>query len=373
MDPAIQKTLTFLSFVVIGFLLKRKFGSKEQVDGIKNLILTIALPSTIFVALMGVEISANMLVLPVLALAFNFLIYFLTPFLLKLIGIESNSAKGRTLKLLLPSLAPGLSCFPFILEYLGESSLADAALADVGNKFFVLIFLYVMAMNMFYKIHGNSRGKRIQGKLKELFVSLISEPINIVMLVAISLLTLGFSFESLPVFLGDTFSRLSLIMTPLVLFFIGLAVKLNRQSMWPIFNALVVRAGLTMLISTAAIVVLGLTDTNTILLALVFPLSSCSFWPFAHLLAFGKREKGASKTFDTEYAILVLALSLPISTVLILGILSSGTFFAKPAVSATSGLLLIGVALMVQLIRKLSTTNFNWGVDENKKLIEQTD
>ena len=142
MDPALQKTLTFLSFILIGFLLKRKFGSQEQVNGIKNLILTIALPSTIFVALMGVEIDANMMVLPVLALGFNFLIYFLTPLLLKLMGVESDSSKGRTLKLLLPSLAPGLSCFPFILEYLGEKSLADAALADVGNKFFVLIFLY---------------------------------------------------------------------------------------------------------------------------------------------------------------------------------------------------------------------------------------
>jgi len=173
--------------------------------------------------------------------------------------------------------------------------------------------------------------------------------------------------------MGDTFSRLSLIMTPLVLFFIGLAVKLNKESMWPIFNVLLVRAGVTMLISTALIMLMGPSDTNTILLAIVFPLSSCSFWPFAHLAAFSKREKGTARTFDTEYAILVLALSLPISTVLILGILSSGTFFAQPMVSASAGLLLIGVALVGQLIRKLSASSFSWGVEESKKLIEQTD
>lgn len=369
MDPALQKTFTFLSFIVLGFLLKKKFG-KEQVNGIKTLILTVALPSTIFVALMGVEINANMLVLPVLALAFNFIIYFITPGILKLLGIEPDSAKGRTLKLLLPSLAPGLSCFPFILEYLGESSLADAALADVGNKFFVLIFLYVMAMNMFYGTQASAK-KSSKGKLKELLISLISEPINIVILLAISLLALGFNFESLPIFLGDTFSRLSLIMTPLVLFFIGIAVKLKKESLWPILNVLLVRAGITMLISTAVIVLLGIQSTSTILLAIVFPLSSCSFWPFAHLSVFSRKEGGSGKTFDTEYAILVLALSLPISTMLILGILSSGEFFANPVVSATSGVALLGVVLVTQLIRKLSASSFNWEVSENKKLIEQ--
>ena len=90
MDPALQKTFTFLAFIILGLLLRNKFG-KEQVNGIKTLILTVALPSTIFVALMGVEINANMLVLPFLALFFNFIIYFLTPTVLKVTGIEPNS------------------------------------------------------------------------------------------------------------------------------------------------------------------------------------------------------------------------------------------------------------------------------------------
>lgn len=371
MDPALQKTFTFLSFILIGFLLKSKFGSQEQVNGIKNLIFTIALPSTIFVALMGVEISTNMLIMPVLALLFNFLLYFLTPMLSKLTGIDPNSLKGRTLRLLLPSLAPGLSCFPFILEYLGESSLADAALADVGNKFFVLIFLYVVAMNMYYQFH-DSGARSSKGKMKELFLSLISEPINLVIGLAIVLLSFGVGFDNLPSFLGDTFSRLSLIMTPLVLFFIGLAVKLKKESLWPILNILLIRAGITLLISTALILVAGISNETTILLMIVFPLSSCSFWPFAHLSIFSKKEKGSVKTFDPEYAILVLALSLPISTMLILGILSSGSFFAKPVVSAMAGVVLLGIALMAQLIKKLVSNGINWGVSKNKKLIEQT-
>ncbi|HEY9117186.1 MAG TPA: hypothetical protein VIN11_05130 [Roseivirga sp.] len=372
MDPAIAKTLTFLSFILIGVLLKKKFSNKEQVNGLKNIILTIALPSTIFVALMGVEINSTMLVFPLLALAFNFVIFILTPLLIKLLGINPNTSKGRTLKLLLPSLAPGLSCFPFILEYLGETSLADAALADVGNKFFVLIFLYVIAMNMFYQINEN-KDSGSKGKMKELLLSLIAEPINIIIVLALVLLSLGFNFETLPAFISDVFSRLSLIMTPLVLVFIGLAVKLRKESFWPVFNVLLVRAGITLIFSALVIFGFGLKETNAILLAIVFPLSSCSFWPFAHMSVFNKKEKESGKTFDIEYAVLVLALSLPISTILILGILSSGSFFANPAVSALSGVVLIAFVLVGQLIKKLSFSSIQFGVSESKKLIEQTE
>ena len=52
--------------------------------------------------------------------------------------------------MLLPSLAPGLSCFPFIIVYLGDEYLALAALADVGNKIFVLILLYMLAMHWYH-------------------------------------------------------------------------------------------------------------------------------------------------------------------------------------------------------------------------------
>lgn len=371
MDPALQKTLTFLSYILIGLLLKKKFGNQEQVTGIKNLILTIALPSTIFVALMGVEINTDMLVLPVLALLFNFLIFFISPFLIRLVGIQPDSGRGRTLRLLLPSLAPGLSCFPFILEYLGETSLADAALADVGNKFFVLIFLYIVAMNMFYRIHKSAEHNS-GGKIKELLLSLVKEPINLIILLALGLLASGIHFDNLAPFLADTFNRLSMIMTPLVLIFIGLAVKLKRKSLWPILQILLARAGITLLISTAIILALDLDQTSTILLAIVFPLSSCSFWPFAHLSTFAKKET-AQYTFDTEYAILVLALSLPISTMLILGILSSGELFTSPVVSSVAGFSLLGLVLVIQFVRKLSNSGWTFGLSEDKKLIEQPD
>jgi predicted permease len=355
-DSALAKTLTLLLLIAIGFLLKKKFKDNEQVNGIKNIILNVALPATIFVALMGVKINASLLFMPLIALIFNFLLYFLTPSILKLFSIERQSPKGRTLMMLLPSLAPGLSSFPFILEYLGEEQLANAALADVGNKFFVLIFLYVMAMNWHFANHANDKSNA-QSKLKSLLISLIKEPINIIILLAIGLLSLGLNLTTLPSFLSETFVRLSAIMTPLVLIFIGLAVKLSKKGLGTVISILCCRAGISILISAIIILALGLSVPGAIMLAVVFPLSACSFWPFAHMSAFNLKEEAhdiklSKRTFDTEFAILILACSLPFSTLLILGILSAGTLFTGLPTLLTLAFILLGIGALPIIIKR---------------------
>ena len=138
MENAIEKSISFLLFIAIGILLKKKISAGDETNGLKNLILTIALPATIFIALLKVNIHDNLLVYPILALFFNATLFSFTPALLYIIGISKDAPAARSAKLLVPSLAPGLSCFPFILEFLGDNALAKAAMADLGNKFFVL-------------------------------------------------------------------------------------------------------------------------------------------------------------------------------------------------------------------------------------------
>lgn len=357
MDPALEKTLTFLFFIFLGVLLKVKLKKREQVNGIQKLILTVALPSTIFVALMGVEVDLPMIMLPVLALAFNFALYVVSPLILRVYDISGKSAMGRTLRMLIPSLAPGLSCFPFLLEYLGEESLANAALADVGNKLFVLVFLYIIAMNWFQQ-RNREAVEAAGGKVKSLLVSLIKEPVNMVMAVAILLLSLGLNMESLPGFLSDGLGRLATLMTPLVLLFIGLAVKLEKGRIGKVLSVLSLRAGLSVLLSVVVIALLGIDEAGLLLLAVVFPLSSCSFWPFAHMSAFSLHEeakglKHEKRTFDTDFAILVLACSLPFSTALILGVLSNQRLFTDMSVLLIFGLSLTGLGVLPHLLRKL--------------------
>ena len=359
MNPAIIKTISLVVLILLGYILQSKIKSKEQKTGIKTVILSIALPATIFIALLKIEFSWEMAMVPLLALAFNFVVFALVDKMPTILpGIASGSSQHRTIKMLLPSLAPGLSCFPFLLEYLGEDSLAMAALADVGNKVFVLVILYLIAMHWYYQ-RNEIESQNTSEKVKGLLVSLVREPINMVLLVALGMLAFGLNFNSLPEFLQMSTDRLSLMMTPLVLLFIGISVKLNWQQVKTIFSLLFVRASIAFLISAVLLLVLPVQSTAMALLIVIFPQSACSFWPYAHISVVSALEEvnthPGTSTFDIEFAMNVLACSLPFSTVLILGICTAGDFFAAP-INVLGMTLIFGaiavIPILVQAFRK---------------------
>jgi len=355
-DVGIQKTIVFLFFIFIGVLLKVKFKSKEEITGIKKVILNLALPATIFIALLGVKVELHLLILPLLALGLNLLLFFAMPFILPLMGIGKGTSEYRTAKLLVPSLAPGLSSFPFILEFLGEKYLAKAAMSDLGNKVFVLFFLYLVAMNWHYSLQSNE--KRNGGtKLKPLIKAMVSEPVNVFIGAALVLLGFGLSMDSLPFFMSETLEKLSLIMTPLVLLFIGLAVKIKRKQFFQIFSLLCTRAGLVLLISGIFVTVAGIEARNEILLTVAFGLSACSFWPYAHIAAVDSMEmdkKSKKKTFSSDFGVAILALSFPLSTILILATLNSGSFFVNPFNIFMMAVVLLTVGFAIPLISGIS-------------------
>ncbi|MFT0714135.1 permease [Flagellimonas lutimaris] len=356
MDVGIQKTIVFLFFIFIGFLLKVKFKSKEEITGIKKVILNLALPATIFIALLGINVELHLLILPLLALGLNLLLFFAMPLILPLMGIGKGTSEYRTAKLLVPSLAPGLSSFPFILEFLGDEYLAKAAMSDLGNKVFVLFFLYLVAMNWHYSLQSNE--KRNGGaKLKPLIKAMVSEPVNVFIGAALVFLAFGVSMNSLPFFLSETLEKLSLIMTPLVLLFIGLAVKIKRKQFFQIFSLLCTRAGLVLLISGIFVTVAGIEARNEILLTMAFGLSACSFWPYAHIAAVDSMEmdkKSKKKTFSSDFGVAILALSFPLSTILILATLNSGSFFVNPFNIFMMAIVLLAVGFAIPLISGVS-------------------
>jgi malate permease and related proteins len=356
MLEAIQKTLILLLLIGIGFALRSKIKNKTEINGVKEIILSVALPATVFIALMGIKMDISLLIYPFVILAFNFFIFYSTPIFLPIFGIDINSASGRTLRMLLPSLAPGLSSFPFINEFLGAKSLGLAAMGDVGNKFFALNFLYFVAMGMYLK--NNKKASETEaGKMKSLILSLIKEPINTIMLLAIGLLSFGLNLDSLPILITELFTKASVLMTPLVLIYIGMAVQFKEGKIKLVSSILFFRAGISLLFSLAIIKLGNISDTNLALLAIVVPLSSCSFWPFAHISGINLKEDNdeiptEKRTFDVNLAILILAFSLPLSTILILGILASGHFFTNTITLSIFSCLLIVLGLAPHLIKK---------------------
>lgn len=358
--------------ILLGYFLRSKLDNEAHRKGLKVIILDLALPAMIFVALLGIKMDAELLILPVLVLVWNGLMLGAGYFGLPLMGVERNSAQHRTWLMLLPSLAPGLSCFPFLIEYLGEEALAWGALADIGNKVYVLIFAYLIAMTWYYRVH--KMGKRSNGeKVKQLAIAMLKEPINVVLIVAMILLSIGWNMENLPGFIAKSIISLKDVMTPLILLFIGMSVVLKWKQIQSIFSLLMLRAGLSLVFSGLLISFFSFPSTTAILLAVVFPLSSCSFWPFAHMSAVRQLELGSQKgsetnTFDLELGINILAVSLPFSTLLILGIFSSGDYFASPISVLSFGAILLIIPVISKIISWTKTLDFSIDLPKNQDL-----
>ena len=359
MNSAIIKTLSLFLMIVIGFLLRNKIKSKDQKEGIKTIILSLALPATIFIALLKIEFEPSMIFVPLLVWCFNLMLYVLVDKLPIQSLFNVPISQHRVAILLLPSLAPGLSCFPFILEFGGELPFAMAALGDIGNKIFVLIIAYLIAMKWYLKNNLASKAQKGESKLKDLLRALVEEPVNFVIVTAIVMLSLGLNFESLPGFITANIDRLSVMMTPLVLLFIGISMKLTRQQAKVILSFLFFRSGVAFLFSSILLLSLPVQDPAIVLLIVVFPQSACSFWPFAHMASISELERksdesGKKGIFDLEFAMNILACSLPFSVILILAVYSSGEFF----VSVTNTFISAGVCLFFAALPLISHARF---------------
>lgn len=354
MNFALQNTLELVLVIGLGLLLQKKIA-KQDLKGVKTIILSVALPAVIFVALLKIKLESSLLIFPLLALAFNLVLFLATKYVLAPSLPKNEGAKKRTLMMLLPSLAPGLSCFPFIVVYLGDDSLALAALADVGNKIFVLILLYMLAMHWYHLRSLKAIKTSSKSKLRDLGLALLREPINMVIIVGLVLLGFGLNMESIPVFLQHTIGELKLIMAPLILLFIGMAVRIKSGEFGIIVSLLARRAGITFLLSAAFVFLFPALSPALILLLVVFPQSACSFWPFAHMSAISTLEESDAQnkpTFDIDFAVNVLACSLPFSTVMVIGIFSFDQLFIDPIVLLAFGGLFVGVSFVPDLIHR---------------------
>jgi hypothetical protein len=293
--------------------------------------------------------------LPILALIFNLLLFGLSYLLLPLMGISRGTPAFRSLLMMVPSLAPGLSCFPILAEYQGDQAVAWAALGDLGNKVFVLIILYLLAMHWYYRFFP-SENATTGAKVKDLLLTLLREPVNLVLVAALVFLGMGWNLQNLPEFLQDVVLKIGALMTPLVLLYIGISVQPRWSELRLIGGILMLRAGLTLLISSIFLSIVPHLSPAAAILAVVFPQSAVSFWPFAHIAAVNALEtekKAAARVFNPGLALNFIALSLPFSTLLILCVCTIGAPATRPVSLVFAGLVMLGLAIVPPLLRRI--------------------
>lgn len=345
----IQKAIALLFLIIVGYALNRKFQDPVSVSTIRNFILNVALPATIFLSTIEINTQLDLLLLPSFALGVNIYLMLIGIFLSYLLLKKAGKAKRRALILLFPSLAPGLTVYPFVEQFLGKQGLAWAALADTGNKLFVLIGLYALAI-YWYRKSSDQHNSHVKMQWKSIALFLLGEPVNIAIIIGLILATSHLSTESLPLALTDTIQKLAACATPLILFYVGISLNLKSFQFGILLMILLARSGAGFLFSAAAIALLHPPTLEATVLFIALPQASCSLWPLLHATRINQQDtpsedgnaSGEKPTFfDTNFATSLLALSFPFSIFVLLLVFSSGTSFNSPSQLGITGLILL--------------------------------
>ncbi|MGP1382214.1 MAG: AEC family transporter [Thainema sp.] len=363
-----QKAIALGLLIAVGYLLKGKFPDPSSVKTLRTLILNVALPATIFLSTLSINTDLNLALLPSFAIAINLVLIIVGFGLTRWFMRDNRPPQVRALALLFPSLAPGLTVYPFIEQFLGRDGLAWAALADVGNKLFVLVGLYTLAF-VWYQRSQTEQSKTAQQSAPKSSKSsaqwlnvvrfLVTEPVNIAIVAGLGLAFFQVTPEALPPAVFSAINSLAACATPLILIYIGLSLNLKSLQLGKTLAILLARSGVGFLISAAAIALLQPTEPEALMLFVALPQASCSLWPLLHATTINQQAAQQSSTqisgnsstvsdsfFDVEFATALLALSFPFSISVLMIVFSNGMRFTQPLNLGLAGLAgLVGCAI----------------------------
>lgn len=129
------KALCYISFIVLGFLLrKRGFFGENAFSVLSGIVINITLPAALIANAAGRSISVSMLILPLLGLGGGIL-YMAAAALLH---CRKPKAQQAFAVLNTPGYNIGTFAMPFTQGFLGPMAVAATSLFDVGNAFVCL-------------------------------------------------------------------------------------------------------------------------------------------------------------------------------------------------------------------------------------------
>ncbi len=206
-------------FLALGFLFKKKaILSKGEVEGIKKVVLRLALPSTLYLSFSQLEFRRSLLPVTAAVLSLNLLL-----FLLGVLFYRLGGSRHRLLPLGLSTLNFGLLGIPLFEAVHGTENLGYYTLFGIGSELY-LWFLFSPLSRWFL---GAKTGK---GILKRDFLhSPLVWGILLGCLAGIGGLDIGRSPGIIPLAIFKVLTAASQLSSPLTLLFIGYQVTLSPR------------------------------------------------------------------------------------------------------------------------------------------------
>ncbi|GMQ57366.1 auxin efflux carrier [Vallitalea sediminicola] len=227
----ISKVMPILILFFIGFLIRKTdFLSKETIDGIKKIVIDMALPAVLFIAFVNIELKKEYVGL-IFSIMFLCILMLFIGFLLNKIPKISNPV----LPFIMSGFTFGLLGIPLYVTVFGEANLPSMAIMGIGHEFFIWI-IYISAVKVVF-----SNEKLSLETLK----GFLTSPLIIALVLGITINLLGISnllFEQ-PVLNGlyVTLEYFSQVATPLILIVIGYGLSFDKQYTKPTIIYVIMR------------------------------------------------------------------------------------------------------------------------------------
>merc|ERR1740129_1980537 len=311
-SEGVQKALSFFVIGAIGTYLRPEYSGimKPQfIQGVQTLV-----PALIFKSLASVTMSTQVLAYPAFGAA-------LVLFQYAMAWVMSTVVYGRSAKLgvmrrstaqVIWSMAPALSSFAFIKEFVGSAAVGTAALIDLPNKFFVLI-VFPLLLKAWAPAGGSSTEEKSSSASAGGLLKALTEPFNVAILGGLAMAATGTKIAKLgPA--GMAVSMLAEAVTPVLFLLLGL--KLNIKGSTPALCAtlLLLRHGSIALAMSALFTIAGPAIAPGAALALVVMSQSA-----VSVVGAGQLNKAVAAGvpgYTTEVGFDLLGYSFPFTTIL---------------------------------------------------------
>ncbi len=219
MEQVLAKVIPIMILITAGFIMKqRSFVTQEVVNGIKKLIVNLALPSVLFLSFITLEMQKE-----TIGLTIVMILMLLT---LNLWGRLLNNIKwihNPILPFVLSAVTFGLLGTALYEAAFGIERLGDISILGMGHELFMW-FIYVNLLKRDFSNEKVTLTSFLNGFKSPLLISVMAG-------IIINLLGWAHYIEEVAILKGfhQTIKYLSQMGTPLILMMVGYGLELNKK------------------------------------------------------------------------------------------------------------------------------------------------
>ncbi|GKX29320.1 auxin efflux carrier [Vallitalea longa] len=234
----ISKVIPILLLFLVGYIIRRtNFLSRETMDGIKKIVIDIALPAVLFIAFVDLELKKEYVGLILSIVLLCILMLFIGFMINKIPKISSP-----VFPFIMSGFTFGLLGIPLYVTVFGEANLPSMAIMGIGHEFFIWI-VYISAVKLVFN-HEKLNLETVKG--------FITSPLIIALVLGVTINLLGLTnllYDNLICNgLYTTLEYFSGIATPLILIVIGYGLSFNKEYTKPTIVYTILRLVIMLLV-----------------------------------------------------------------------------------------------------------------------------